>query len=139
MNPGHPDLAARLNAVPVSAEDLLRTAAAIHQLPEPHRTWEARARCAVALFGRQGDKAYAVTARLEALTQLVDAGGLPEDFAPSARGGARLLAEPVFEAAAREPLLCASAVCSFDRERFVAAAVRYARVDEENAGDRDVE
>ena len=124
-----PDLAARLNAVPVSAEELLRTAAAIHRLPVEHRSWQARARCAVELFGREGDKAYAVTARLEALRQLVDAGGLPEDFAPTAASGARLLAEPVFEAAAREPLVCAGAVCSFARDRFVAAALSYARLE----------
>lgn len=133
MDTSTPDLAARLNAVAVSAEELLRTAAAIHQLPVEYRTWQARARCAVALFGRECDKAYAVTARLEALSQLVAAGALPPDFAPTMEGGTTLLAEPVFEAAAREPLICASAACSFDRDRFVAAAVRYARIDEDPA------
>ena len=128
-------LAVRLNAVALSAEDLLRVSAAIHRLAPEQRTWQARARCAVRLHGDAvPDKAYAVTARLEALAHLVEAGQLPEVFAPRAADGSRMLAEPVFEAAASVPLVGATSHCSFQADEFLTCVMAHAQVEIKDAG-----
>ena len=124
------ELADRINAVPVSAEDLLRTAAAIHRLPSETRDWRARACCALQLFGEDtADKAYAVTVRLEAMGQLVAAEALPELFAPRAADGTRMLAESVFAAAAEAPVHRSASAYYFDRDTFVARIFEHAALD----------
>jgi len=126
------NVAARLNAVPVSVDDLLRTAAAIHRLAADNRNWKLRAMCAARLFEDDGkDKAYAVTARLEAMAQLVETDELPVAFAPRCADGSRMLAESVFKAAAIEPLLQAGSACYFDPDRFLACVLRHADLEAE--------
>ena len=131
-------LAARLNAVMVSAEDLLRVSAAIHRLAPEQRSWQTRALCAAQLFGGAlSDKAYAVTARLEALGRLVEGGHLPDVFAPCAADGTRLLAEPVFEAAASVPLAGTTTACQFEPDRFLACVMAHAQVEIEDSAGAD--
>ena len=121
------NLADRINAVPVSAEDLLRTAAVIHRLPPETRDWQARARCALHLFSEDTpDKAYAVTVRLEAMGELVAAEALPEPFVPRASDGTRMLAESVFKAAAEAPVHRSESAYYFDRDTFVARIFEHA-------------
>jgi len=133
LNPSSTNPADRINAVRVSVEDLLRAAAAIHRLAVDERDWRARAMCAAKLFKDDAsDKAYAVTARLEAMSQLVEAEKLPEAFAPRAANGARVLAESVFKAAAIEPLLGTGPACYFDPDAFLACVFRHAQLDVED-------
>ena len=89
--------------------------------------------CAVKLFADDASgKAHAVTARLEAMAQLVESDKLPEAFAPRMANGSRMLAESVFKAAAGEPLLSAGAACAFDPDAFLACVLQHADLEVED-------
>ena len=123
------ELAARVNAVAVSAEDLLRVAAVVHRLDPERRDWRAQALCARRLFGNDREKALAVTVRLEAMTRLISAGSVPEPFAGETPHGIPVLAESVFQAAAAERLLGDAAGCRFDADAFLDCVVKHANLD----------
>ena len=109
---------ARINRVDVSSDDLLLLSKEVHHMPPEDRDWEGRAICAIRLFSDEEDKAIAVTARLEALARLIKSGNLPHWTRPVQEDGARLVAEPVFVAAANEPIMRSDEGHYFNTDSF---------------------
>ena len=109
-------LIARVNAVPNTAEELMRASAEIQKLAPESRNREARTRCLVPMFhGRRG-KASVVNLRLAAMAQLIRADKIASYWVRP-----NMARDTVFSAAATEPLLLdASNAWFFDPESFVA-------------------
>lgn len=122
------NLIARVNTVQVSADDLLLASDEIHNLPPEDRDWEGRAFVVARLFKGEHLKAFAVQSRLEALMELIRAGSLTA-WAPSEADGSHRIAEPVFVAAAKEPILFNDRVAFFEAGSFVTAILRNADSD----------
>ena len=71
------NLIARVNAVSLTAEQLMLAAVEIQKLPLETCNREARTRCLALMFKGQRGKAFVVNARLEAMAQLIRAGKIP--------------------------------------------------------------
>jgi hypothetical protein len=117
------NLIARVNAVCVTADDLLLAAAEIQKLPLETCNGEARLRCIAPLFNWQSYKIMAVNARLEAMGAIVRSGKIQRWVLPNT------ICEVVFLAAAKEPLLFTKQKSFFDPESFVAFVLENAAVD----------
>ncbi len=74
-------------------------------------------------------KSMAVGKRLEAMAQIITSGALPAWLLPSNEQGAINIAEPVFIAAACEPLIFSESDAYFQQTTFVDAVLRYAEPD----------
>ena len=110
------NLIARVNAVSLTAEDLMLAATEIQKLPPKTCNREVRTRCLALIFDGRHGKAFVVNARLEALAKLVRA-----DQIPCCWVRPTMLRDCVFSAAATEPLLfTANNEPFFDAESFVA-------------------
>jgi hypothetical protein len=121
-------LAAELNRVKVTVEDLLTASEAIHDLPVEDRDWEGRAHCLVLLYRKaEPGKAMAVGKRLEAMAAVIQSGALPGWLTAADEDGAISIAEPVFIAAALEPLLVTERDAYFQQDNFVNAVMRHAQ------------
>lgn len=120
---------ARLNSVAVSVEDLVLASHAVYKLPPEQRDWEGQTTCVTRLFNGQRYKAFAVHYRLQALAALITNGKLPEALATEINDGGRMVAEPVFFAAAKEPILFTEKGPFFNPESFIEAALRHGGVE----------
>jgi hypothetical protein len=130
MDQATADLIARVNTVPVTVQDLLLASAEIHNLPIEDRDWEGRAHCLARMFKGQRDKAFAVGCRLEAMARLIESGKAPHWVLPKGPGGGeRMIAEPVFLAAAKEPILFTKKKSFFEPESFIAFVLENSDVD----------
>jgi hypothetical protein len=110
------NLIARVNAVSLTGEELMLSAAEIHKLPIDTCNREARTRCLTEMFNGQRGKASVANLRLESLARLVDAEKIPPCWVQPT-----MLRYCVFSAAATEPLLfTANNEPFFDAESFVA-------------------
>jgi hypothetical protein len=119
------NLIARVNAVSLTAEELMLASREIQKLPLETCNREARTRCLALIFNGRRGKAFVVNARLEALAQLIAA-----DKIPSCWARPNMVRDSVFSAAATEPLLfTASNESFFDPESFVAFLLETAQVD----------
>jgi hypothetical protein len=118
------NLIARVNAVSLTAEDLMLASAEIHKLPRETSNREARIRCLALMFKGQRGTAFVVNARLEAMAQLISAGKIPGYWV---RPG--MVRDSVFSAAATQPLLfTADNESFFEPESFVAFLLGTAEV-----------
>lgn len=113
------NLAARLNAVHITVDDLLFAVEEVHKLPPEGRDWEGRLILMARLFTGEPDKAMAVEHRLVAMNDLILAGVLPHWALPEAPDGSVQIAEPVWQATATEPLLLGEKDAYFDQASFV--------------------
>lgn len=130
MNESLMRFAAEVNAVSVTVADLLRASEEIHRLPVKERDWEGRMICLARLYkGDAPRKSMAVGKRLEAMAQIITSGALPAWLLPSNEQGAINIAEPVFIAAACEPLIFSESDAYFQQTTFVDAVLRYAEPD----------
>ena len=119
------NLIARVNAVSLTAEELMLASREIQKLPLETCNREARTRCLALIFNGRRGKAFVVNARLEALAQLIAA-----DKIPSCWARPNMVRDSVFSAAASEPLLfTANNESFFDPESFVAFLLETAEVD----------
>src|ERR1700674_3948616 len=75
------NLIARVNAVSLTAEDLMLASAEIHKFPFETSNREARTRCLALMFNGRRGKAFVVNARLEAMAELLRAGKIPSCWA----------------------------------------------------------
>jgi hypothetical protein len=123
------NLIARLNLVAVSMEDLVLASDAVHNLPLEQRNWEGRTTCVARLFKGQHDKAFAVHTRLQAMAALITSGKLPSALVAEMSDGGRMVAEPIFVAAAKEPILFTGKEPFFNAESFIEAVLRHSGVD----------
>jgi len=98
----------------------------IHKLPQNNRDWEGRAILIVSLFHDEPDKALAVNFRIQAMNNLVSSGSLPGWATPEQADGSILISEPVWKAAACEPVIIGKHDASFDKEAFVDRVLSFA-------------
>jgi hypothetical protein len=119
------NLIARVNAVSLTAEELMLASREIQKLPLETCNRKARTRCLAQIFDGRRGKAYVVDARLQAMAQLIAA-----DKIPSCWVRPNMVRDSVFSAAATEPLLfTANNESFFDPESFVAFLLETAEVD----------
>ena len=123
------NLIARLNSVVVSVEDLVLASDEIHNLPPEQRNWEGHTNCVARLFIGQHYKAFAVHSRLQAMAALITSGKLPLSLVTEMSDGGRVLPEPIFAAAAKEPILFTEKEPFFNAECFIEAVLRNSEVD----------
>jgi hypothetical protein len=117
------NLIARVNAASVTVEDMFLAAAEIQKLPLETCNREARTRCLARIFNGQDFKVAAVNARLESMAEVVRSGKIRRWVLP------KIVAEPVFMAAAKAPLLFAENKWFFEQDSFVACVLEHATVD----------
>ena len=123
------DLIARVNRADVSKNDLLLFSGEVHKLPSHERDWEGRVICAIGFFDGDSDKAMAAMWRMEALAKLIESGVLANWSRPCDDGDAQMTAEPVFLAAATEPVLFTGKGAIFDSDSFLKAVLEYSEVE----------
>lgn len=128
MDQSTANLIARINTVQISADDLLLASDEMHKLSPEDRDWEGRTHVVARLFKGEHHKAFAVQSRLEALASLISAGALGR-WAPEGNDGSHLIAEPVFIAAAREPILFTEKDPFFEPTSFLAAVLSHSESD----------
>jgi hypothetical protein len=121
------DFIARANAVFVTIDDMFLASAEIHKLPSEDRNWEGRMNCLTQIFRGRRDKAFVVNARLEAMARLVSAGKLPYGVLPTGVDGLNLIADPVFMAAAKVPILFIDKESYFEPEPFAVFVLENAK------------
>lgn len=110
----------RLNAVTITKEDLLMVRQEVHQLPPDNRDWKDRLQMMNQLFKGNTDKVLAIEERMVAMTQLITSGALSDWVFPDEQDGAMKIAETVWMAAAKEPLLFKETGAYFDADPFLA-------------------
>lgn len=129
MDQSTANLIARVNTVDVSVDDLLLASDEIHKLAPDQRDWEGRAICTARLFRGEHYKAFAVTSRLEAMAKLISSGELPNGLTPETADGGRMIAEPLFLAAAKEPILFTEKEPFFNAQSFIEFVLKHAEAD----------
>jgi len=126
MNRSLLSMSSKLNATPVDVEELLLATREVHKLPTNDRGWEARLHLMARLFAGKPDKGLAIEYRIQAMDQLLASGALPSWSMPKQEDGSVLIAEPVWKAAAVEPLLLRGKTPYFDKEQFLTRALALA-------------
>jgi hypothetical protein len=121
------DLIKRSNAIFISVDDMFRASDATKDLPSNETDWEGRMDCLMQIFRGRRDKAFVVNSRLDALSRLVTAGKLPYGVLPTRIDGLNLLADCIFVAAAKLPILFVDEEPYFEPEPFVAFVLRSAK------------
>lgn len=119
MNRSLLNMASKLNAARVEVEDLLLATRDVHKLPATDRDSEGRLHLMVKLFKGQPDKGLADEYRIRAMDQLLTSGALPSWTTAKQANGSVLIAEPVWKAAAAEPLLLRNKSAYFDEKSFL--------------------
>lgn len=119
MNTWESEALERLNRVEVSMQDLLQASALVHELPEDQRDFEGRALVMLRLFPGQPDKCQVVEYRLQAMSSLLSERALPGWATPPSEDGAVLISEPVFQAAATQPIVMSNGRPAFAADAFV--------------------
>ena len=125
------DMVARLNTERFSADDLLEISDAVHEIPEAQQGWEGRIFLFAKRFRGQHYRAMAADYRLTAMSNLIENGDLPLGVLPQASDGSHMVGEPVFEAAANEPLLIRGNEPHFEPESFRKRVLEFADIDGE--------
>ncbi|MDD5058276.1 MAG: hypothetical protein PHQ60_10410 [Sideroxydans sp.] len=129
MNQSLANMAARLNSAHITIDDLLFVTEEVHKLPPEDRDWEGRLHLTVRLFKGEPDKALAIEKRLVAMSALIDSGSLPHWALPEAPDGSVKIAEPVWIAAATEPLLLTERDTYFEPTSFLERVLSLAEPD----------
>ena len=129
MNRSLLNMSSKLNATRVEVEDLLLATREVHKLPANDRGWEARLHLMVRLFAGEPDKGLAVEYRIQAMDQLLVSGALPSWSTPKQADGSVLIAEPVWKAAAVEPLLLRGKTAYFDKDQFLTRVLALAETE----------
>jgi hypothetical protein len=129
MNQSLANLAARLNAAHITIDDLLFVTDEVHKLPPDDRDWEGRLHLMVRLFKGEPDKGLAIEKRLVAMSALIESGSLPHWALPEAPDGSMKIAEPVWLAAAAEPLLLTERDAYFEPTSFLERVLSLAEPD----------
>jgi hypothetical protein len=122
-------MAARLNAVRVTVADLVLASQEVHKLPAADRDWEGRMHLMVRLFSGEPDKGLAIEHRLMAMSSLLASGTLPHWATPQTPDGEIQVGEPVWQAAATEPLLLRERDAYFEKDSFLDRVLSFAEPD----------
>ena len=129
MNQTLANMAAQLNSAHITIDDLLLATEEVHKLPPEDRGWEGRLHLMVRLFKGEPDKGLAIEKRLVAMSTLIDSGSLPHWALPEAPDGSVRIAEPVWLAAATEPLLLTERDAYFEPTSFLERVLSFAEPD----------
>ncbi len=129
MTDSDSDFLARMNAARVTLDDLLHVTEEVHNLPAEERDFEGRAILMIKLFPGEPDKNLAIDNRLQAMNRLIEEDVLPHWSMPKAEDGSMQIAEPVWQAAAEEPLLVRGNDVIFDKNRFLKRVLALAEPD----------
>ncbi|HMS27745.1 MAG TPA: hypothetical protein PKC80_10300 [Burkholderiaceae bacterium] len=113
------NMSKRLNAVTITKEDLLLVTQEVHKLPPGKRDWKDRLQLMNRLFNGEQDKVLAIEERIVAMSALISNGQLPGWAVPDENDGAMKIAEPVWMAAASEPLLFKDIGAYFEASKFL--------------------
>ena len=108
-----------INRVEITVDDLLAAAEQVRQLPAENRNGLGRALCMAMIFKENHHKAMAVDSRLVAMNDMVKGGHLPGWAVPEGEDGSISIAEPVWEATAKEPLIFIDNEGAFNRKSFL--------------------
>ena len=114
------NMSKRLNAVTITKEDLLMVRQEVHKLPPDKRDWKDRLQMMNQLFKGDANKVLAIEERMVSMTQLITSGALSDWVFPDELDGAMKIAETVWMAAAKEPLLFNETGAYFDANAFLA-------------------
>lgn len=120
---------ARVNDTPVSKDELLSVVQEVGQSDPGGHDMTAHAIAAIRLNPGDPGKVKAIIFRLEALARLLAGEGAP-GWTLSLPGGAVLTQEPVFAAAAVQPLVEQAGEVTFDREAFLEKVLELAELEE---------
>lgn len=129
MNQSLANMAAQLNATRITIDDLLLASREVHKLPPDDQGWEGRLHLMVRLFKGEPDKGLAIENRLMAMSALVASGTLPHWVLPEAPDGSVQISEPVWLAAATEPLLLKEREAYFEPKSFLERVLSLAEPD----------
>jgi hypothetical protein len=119
----------RINNVPVSKEELLELVDETEQLDPEERCYESHLVTLIRLQHGNHEKVSAIMFRMEALARLLAQEGATGWTLPLPNGGL-LTQEPVFAAAAIQPLIEQNGDVAFDREEFFQKVLELAELDE---------
>lgn len=108
-----------LNAVAITIDDLLLATDEVHKLLPDDRNWKGRLHVMARLFHDTPRKGLSIEYRLVAMSRMIEAGVLPGWAAPQAADGSVQIAEPVWKAAALEPLILEGKEAYFDQNSFL--------------------
>lgn len=118
----------QVNETPILKDDILSVIQEVGDSAPEDRDMESHLFAAIRLYSGDPDKVTAIMFRLEALAHL-----LVDEDAPgwtvSLPNGAVLTQEPVFAAAAVQPLIEQDGNVAFDRELFLAKVLELAELD----------
>ena len=123
------NMAARLNAAHITIDDLLFATEEVHKLPPEDRDWEGRLHLMARLFKGEPDKGLAIEKRLAAMSALIGSGSLLHWALPEAPYDSVKIAEPVWLAAASEPLLLTERDAYFEPTSFLERVLSLAEPD----------
>jgi hypothetical protein len=109
----------RINNVIVTADDLIEFSDEVHALPEEDRNFEGRTFLLVKKYKGNADKAMAVDLRMKAMSAIIKSNELPGWAMPIQPEGYQMVSEPVWQAAAEQPLIFDERDAYFDKEKFL--------------------
>jgi hypothetical protein len=119
----------QVNETPISKDELINVVQEVGESDPENRDMEGHALVAVRLYSNDPLKVKAIMFRLEALVNLlVDEGA--SGWTLSLPNGAVLTQEPVFAAAAVQPLIEQDGNVVFERETFLDKVLELAEVDQ---------
>lgn len=120
------DFLEQINEVEITIDDLLDVAEEVHKLAPEDRNWEGRAFTMARMFKGQPHKAMAIDSRLTAMSEIIESGSLPGWALPKTKDGSVGVAEPVWRATAKEPLILEGNQTTFNKESFLNRVLSYA-------------
>jgi hypothetical protein len=121
---------AECNSVPILSEDLTRVVEEVDTSSPETRDMVGHAITAVRLFNGDPDRVQAIMFRLEALVNLLLQEESVTAWTITLPDGSVLTSEPIFGAAATQPLIESKGEVAFDRESFLAKVLELAEVDQ---------
>lgn len=121
-----------INAVRVSREDILQFVRETSAMPKEDRDFEGFAIAAIRLHPGNPDLAGALMFRMQALARLIGSPAVRGWTYPEAPDGATWASEPVFAAAAVEPLVEDNGKLTFEPQSFGRRVLELAELDEES-------
>jgi hypothetical protein len=119
----------RVNATPISTDELTSVVQEVGQSEPEDRDWHGHTLAAIRLYPNDPDKVKAIIFRLEALARLLVNEGAP-GWTLSLPDGSDLTQEAVFAAAAVQPLIEQQGEVAFDRETFLEKVLELADLDQ---------
>lgn len=113
------DIEDQVNSQVISHLELVEATQEIHKLPEDERDFEGRTIVLIVMFTGEPIKAMAIDYRLRAMARIIESNELPGWAMPTQPDGSQLVSEPVWQAAAEEPLVFLHNEASFNKQMFL--------------------